>query len=105
MGNETSAVAALENRSGRIRCWVESLVLALGSPLAIWVVSRLISFEIPASSHGSPEQRFLIWASGGAAVLWSFTIALWFVLRSRRLSFHDLGVWRLGTWPAWVVAL
>jgi membrane protease YdiL (CAAX protease family) len=30
---------------------------------------------------------------------------LWLVLRRRGLSFYDLGVWRLGTWPAWVFAL
>jgi len=91
--------------SGRVQCWVESVVLALGSPVLIWGVSRLISLSVPTAAHGSPEQRFLLWASEGAVVLWSFVIVLWFVLRGRGLSFHALGVWRLGTWPAWVVAL
>ena len=91
--------------SGRVQCWVESVVLALGSPVLIWGVSRLISLSVPTAAYGSPEQRFLLWASEGAVVLWSFVIVLWFVLRGRGLSFHALGVWRLGTWPAWVVAL
>jgi membrane protease YdiL (CAAX protease family) len=105
MGSEVSGTRAVGNTSGRVQCWVESVILALGSPIAIWVFSRLISVLVPAASHGSPEQRFLLWASEGAVVLWSFVIVLWLVLRSRGLSFHDLGVWRLGTWPAWVVAL
>jgi membrane protease YdiL (CAAX protease family) len=105
MGPEVSGTRAVGNSSGRVQCWVESVILALGSPIAIWVFSRLISVSVPAASHGSPEQRFLLWASEGAVVLWSFVIVLWLVLRSRGLSFHDLGVWRLGTWPAWVVAL
>jgi membrane protease YdiL (CAAX protease family) len=105
MGPEVSGTRAVANSSGRVQCWVESVILALGSPIAIWVFSRLISVSVPAASHGSPEQRFLLWASEGAVVLWSFVIVLWLVLRSRGLSFHDLGVWRLGTWPAWVVAL
>src|SRR6267143_1968770 len=40
----------------------------------------------------------LILALGGPS-------GLWFALQSRGLSFRDLGVWGLGTWPAWVVAL
>jgi membrane protease YdiL (CAAX protease family) len=105
MATKASGVRAIGRSSGRVRCWVESAILALGSPLTIWGVSRLISVSVPSASHGSPEQRFLLWASEGAIVLWSGVILLWFVLRSRGLSFHDLGVWRLGTWPAWVVAL
>jgi membrane protease YdiL (CAAX protease family) len=34
-----------------------------------------------------------------------FVGALWLVLRKRGSSFRDLGVWRSGTWRAWVVAL
>jgi membrane protease YdiL (CAAX protease family) len=105
MVTEGSGVRAGGKSSGRIQCWVESVILALGSPLAIWGISRLISASVPAASHGSPEQRFLIWASEGAFVLWPFVIALWIVLRSRGFSFRELGVWRLGTWPAWLVAL
>jgi membrane protease YdiL (CAAX protease family) len=105
MASEASRVRAGGKSSGRVQCWVESAILAVGSPLAIWGVSRLISFSVPAASHGSPEQRFLIWTAEGALVLWPFVIVLWLVLRSRGFSFSDLGVWRLGTWPAWVVAL
>src|ERR1700751_2343977 len=105
MATEVSGVRAGGKPSGRVRCWLESVILALGSPLAIWVVSRLVSVSIRAATHGSPEQRFLIWASEGALVLWSFVIVLWLVLRSRGVSFHDLGVWRFGTWHAWVLAL
>jgi membrane protease YdiL (CAAX protease family) len=105
MSTEASVVRVEGKPSGRVRCWVESVILALGSPLAIWGVSRLISLSVPAASHGTPEQRFLIWASEGALVLWPFVIVLWLVLRSRGVSFHDLGVWRFGTWSAWVVAL
>jgi CAAX protease family protein len=66
---------------------------------------RVISASFPAAVHGSPEQRFLFWLSGGVIVEWLFVIGLWIVLRRRGLSFKDFGVWRLGTWSAWVVAL
>jgi membrane protease YdiL (CAAX protease family) len=91
--------------SGRLVCWVESLIVGLGVPTAIWITSKLISLFIPAAVHGSPEQRFLLWILGGVIVEWFFVVVLWFVLRARGSSFRDLGVWRLGTWPAWVMAL
>lgn len=86
-------------------CWIESLILGLGVPAAIWVVSKIISLSLPAAVHGSPASRFLLWILGGVIVEWAFVIALWFVLRNRRSSFRELGVWSFGTWRAWVVAL
>jgi hypothetical protein len=84
---------------------VECLILGLGLPACIWVVSSLIRLNIPAAVHGSPEQRFFLWIVAGLIVEWLFVIALWFVLRSRGSSFKDLGVWRFGTTQAWILAL
>jgi membrane protease YdiL (CAAX protease family) len=91
--------------SGRLFCWVESLILGLGVPAGIWVVSRLISLYVPAAVHGSREQRFLFWILGGVIVEWSSVLVLWFVLRTRKSSFRDLGVWQMGSWAAWTLAL
>ena len=65
MGTDASRVQMVSGLSGRAQCWVESLILALGGPSAIWVVSKVISLSFPAVVHGSPEQRFLAWLSGG----------------------------------------
>jgi membrane protease YdiL (CAAX protease family) len=92
-------------RWGRLLCWVESLILGLGMPAGIWAVSRSISLYIPAAVHGSREQRFLFWILAAVIVEWSFVLVLWFVLRTRKCSFRDLGVWQMGTWPAWTLAL
>jgi len=100
-----SGVQPASASSRRLLCWIESLILGLGMPSGIWAISRLISLYIPAAVHGSREQRFLLWIFGGGIVEWSFVIVLWFSLRARRSSFRDLGVWRLGTWPAWTLAL
>ena len=100
-----SGVQAVSASSSWLLCWVESLILGLGVPSGIWAVSRLISLYIPAAVHGSREQRFLLWILGGVIVEWSFVIVLWFLLRARRSSFRDLGVWRFGRWPAWTLAL
>ena len=105
MGTRASGVQTASASPGRLVCWVESLILGLGIPAAIWIISRLISFSIPAAVHGSPEQRFLLWILGGVIVEWVFVFVLWFVLRPRESSFKDLGVWRFGTWSAWVMAL
>ncbi len=105
MDASVSEVQLAGASSSRVLCWVEALILGLGVPSGIWAVSRLISLYIPATVHGSPEQRFLLWILGGGIVEWSFVIMLWFLLRVRRSSFKDLGVWRLGTWPAWILAL
>lgn len=104
MATHASRVKGVTASSSRLQCSVESLILGLGIPSAIWAVSKLISVSIPAAVHGAPEQRFF-WLSAGVVVEWLFVIGLWFVLRRRGLSFTDLGVWRSGTWPAWVVAL
>jgi membrane protease YdiL (CAAX protease family) len=101
----THAAEAGSASSGRLQCWVESLILGLGIPPAIWALSELISASIPAAIHGSPEQRFFWWFIAGVVVEWLFVIGLWFVLRRRGLFFRDFGVWRLGTWAAWAVAL
>jgi membrane protease YdiL (CAAX protease family) len=91
--------------SFRRRVWLESLILGLGVPAAIWAVSKLISLSFPAAVHGSAEERFLLWILGGVIVEWAFVVVVWFVLRTRGSSFKNIGVWRLGTWPAWVMAL
>lgn len=105
MTTDTSRTWTAGSPSGRIRCWVESLILAVGFPASLWTVSRLISISIPAAIHGTSVQRFLLWITGTGIVEWLFLIASWLVLRSRRSSFTDLGVWRRGTWAAWVLAL
>lgn len=96
---------AVSRHAGRFLCWVECLILGLGLPACIWIVSSLIRLNIPAAVHGSPEQRFFLWIVAGLIVEWVFLIALWFVLRSRGSSFKDLGVWRFGTTRAWIMAL
>jgi membrane protease YdiL (CAAX protease family) len=105
MGAEGSKIKEPTPSSGQFLCWAESLILGLGIPSSVWVISKLISTSIPAAVHGSPEQRFLFWLSAGVIVEWLFVVGLWFVLRLRGLSFKNIGVWRLGTWQAWVVAL
>ena len=105
MDSRVSGVQIVGAPPGGLRCWVESLMLGLGVPVAIWLVSRLITLSVPAAVHGSPEQRFLLWIMGGGIVEWSFILLLWFALRALGSSFKDLGVWRMGRWSAWVVAL
>jgi hypothetical protein len=73
-----SAGHVAEKPSARVRCLIESVVLALGLPAAIWVVSKLLSLSFTEAAHGS-EQRFLLWISGPAVVEWSFVVLLWFV--------------------------
>ncbi len=105
MDASVSGVQPASASSRRLLCWIDSLILGLGMPSGIWTISRLISLYIPAAVHGSREQRFLLWILGGGIVEWSFVIVLWFLLRARRSSFRELGIWRLGTWPAWTLAL
>ncbi len=105
METSVSGVRSDGARPGRLLCWLESLTLGVGMPAGIWVVSRSISLYIPTAIHGSREQRFLFWILGGVIVEWSFVLALWFVLRTRKSSFRDLGVWRMGTRTAWALAL
>lgn len=105
MDTHVSGAQTAITSPSRLLCWLESLILGLGVPAAIWVISKLNSLSIPAALHGSAEQRFLLWIFGGVIVEWVFVVAVWFVLRTRGSSFKDIGAWRLGTWPAWVVAL
>ena len=89
----------------KARCWLEALILGLGMPAAIWITTKLIEYSVPAAVHGSHEQRY-IWSIVEVAIVEWLTVAgLWFVLRGRGQSFGRFGVWRLGTWPARVLAL
>jgi hypothetical protein len=105
MNTVISGVQTSSGSPGRLRCWTESLIIGLGVPAAIWIISKLISSAIPAAIDGSPAQRFLLWILGGAIAEWVFVIAVWFRLRTQGSSFRDIGVWRSGTWPAWGMAL
>jgi len=105
MGAQVSPLGAVPESHRRFRCWLEAVILALGVPAAIWCVSNLIKLSIPAALHGSPEQRYMLWIAGGAIVEWLFVIGVAWALRVRGLSFKDYGIWRVGTWPAWAVAL
>ncbi len=100
-----TTVPAVRTAYPRLRCWIESAILAFGAPAVIWAVSRLIASSIPAALHGTIEQRFWLWACAGLVQEWSFVGAVWLVLRKRGSSFRDIGVWRSGTWTAWAVAL
>lgn len=105
MSAPVSEIQAVGDSRSRLICWTESLILGLGLPAAIWVVSKIITLSFPAAVHGSAASRFLFWILGGVIAEWSFVIVLWFVLRQRHSSFKSLGVWGLGTLPAWMLAL
>lgn len=105
MDAHVTTVRAVRPPLGGLACWLESLILGGGIPAAIWVVSKLISLSVPAAAHGSAAQRFLLWTLGGVIVEWVFVAVVWFALRERGSTFKDIGVWRFGTWPAWVLAL
>jgi membrane protease YdiL (CAAX protease family) len=105
MTTQALGVTAVTSPSGRLRCWFESLTLGLGIPAMIWLISKVIAGSVPAAINGSPEQRFFFWLIAGVIAEWLFVVGVWFLLKSRGASFKDLGVWRIGTWSAWVLAL
>lgn len=88
-----------------MRFWLAWGVLGFGLPAAVAGTSKIVTFVVPAALHGSVGQRFLLWTSGVAIAEWFFVLALWVVLRSRKQSFRDLGVWRFGNAKAWALAL
>src|SRR5215469_12055319 len=100
----TSAISA-EKTSIRSRCWVEASILAFVAPATIWAISKLIARTVPAALHGSDQQRFWWNIASVAIEEWCFVGALWLLLRRRGSSFRDLGVWRVGRWAAWAIAL
>lgn len=105
MASQSQGFPTTSRSTGRVRCWIECLLLVLVIPAATWAVGKLISVSIPSADHGSPAQRYLYWVSHGVVVEWLVVVALWFLLRSRGSSFKEFGVWRVGTWAAWAVAL
>ena len=100
--------AAIEQRAAGHSApllWAEFAILGLGLPAAIWACSKLIKLSIPAASQGSPGERFLWWITGPAIAEWLFVLGLVLVMGHRRVSLRDIGVWRVGNWKAWLVAL
>ncbi|HXX45047.1 MAG TPA: CPBP family intramembrane glutamic endopeptidase [Candidatus Acidoferrales bacterium] len=105
MTTNMSEAQAAGAPSGRIRCWIEALALGLIVPGGVWAVDKIMAGSIPAATHGSAEQRFLLWVSHGMIVEWALVALVWLMLRQRGASLKDLGTWRFGTWYAWVLAL
>ena len=103
-----NSATTLDNDSVKhfsVRLWTEFVMLGLGLPAAIWVASKLIKLSIPAATHGSPGERFLWWIAGTAIAEWLFVLGVVLILRGRQLSLRDIGVWRVGNWKAWLLAL
>lgn len=90
---------------GRVRCWIEALALGVIVPGGVWAVGKLMSALIPAATRGTIEQQFLLWVSHGMIVEWALIAVVWVALRRRGSSFKEIGTWRVGTWPAWILAL
>jgi len=103
--NSTSALNDSTVSHFPLRIWTEFAILGLGLPAAIWLASKLIKLSIPAATHGSPAERFLWWIAGPAIAEWLFVLGVVLVLRHRQRSLKDIGVWRVGNWKAWVMAL
>ena len=105
MDLEASRLQVVDASLRRGWCWMEALILALGSPALIWAFSQVVKATVPLSATGTAEQRWVLWLVGGVVAEWVFVAGLWMVLRSRGSSFRNLGVWRAGTWTGWLVAL
>ncbi len=87
------------------RCWLEWCILAFGLPGLIAAASGLVRFAIPAAQHGPLEARYLLSLAGGVIAEWIFVCAAWVFLRANRESFSSLGVWGVGNWAGWTLAL
>lgn len=105
MATKLSGAQPAHSSRNRILCWLEALALGLFVPGGVWAVDKIMAASIPAATHGSSEQRFLLWVSHGMIVEWGLVAVVWLALRKRGSSFQDLGTWRIGTWPAWLLAL
>jgi membrane protease YdiL (CAAX protease family) len=105
MDNSLARQPISEAQGRRLNCWAVASLVGLGMPAAIWVTKKLTTLLVPAAVCGSHEQRY-IWSILEVAIVeWLTVILLWFVLKARGSSFKDLGVWRVGTWQAWVLAV
>src|SRR5207237_1995412 len=89
----------------RPTCWIEALILGLVVPATIFVRYRIFTFSVPTATNSSPGQRFLLCITGPSIAEWLFVLGLAYVLSRRRLAFRDLGVWLMGNWAAWLIAL
>jgi membrane protease YdiL (CAAX protease family) len=87
------------------RCWLEWCILAFGLPGLIAAASGLVKLAIPGAQHGSLEERYLLSLAGGVIAEWIFVLAAWLFLRANRESFSSLGVWGIGNWAGWSLAL
>jgi len=73
------------SRPYRNRCWLESVILGLGIPAAIWWCQKSFPW-LAAARHGSSEERFFYWFIPGVVVEWLFVAGLWVVLRRAELA-------------------
>ncbi len=105
MNSSPAGQLASDGQGRRLNCWAVALLVGLGMPAMIWFTNKIIAYLFPAAVHGSHEQRYIAWILGPAIVEWLMVAALWLVMKSRGLSFRDIGVWRTGTPSAWILAL
>ncbi len=87
------------------RCWLEWVLFGFGLPGLIAGASKLVQSVIPATQHGTLEQRYLLSLVGPVTAEWVFVIAVLLILKRRHESFRELGVGRWGNWGGWGFAL
>jgi hypothetical protein len=97
MATQASGATGVTASSSRLHCWVESLILGLGIPSAIWAVSRVISVSIPAAVHVPGGARLLLAerGRGGRVAICSRPLVCaaaprTFLQRVWRLAFRNL---------------
>lgn len=100
-----STDSILPERS-KTRLWLTCLALSLGMAILFLSIQKVLELYVPATLHGSVTQRYVIniFISGGVPE-WLTLLGLWLLMRSRGESFRDLGLWRVGKWYAWVLAI
>jgi membrane protease YdiL (CAAX protease family) len=105
MSSTSSAVSPVNFQHAKARGWLTCLAFSLAIPAVFLSVVKLLSMFVPAGLQGSVPLHYWIAIASLCGAEWLMVLGVWFILKSRGETFRTLGLWRWGTWYAWVLAI
>lgn len=105
MSSTPSTVSAVRSQPARARGWLTCLAFSLVIPAIFLSLTKLLPMFVPAGLQGSVPLHYWIAIASICTAEWLVVLSVWFILKSRGETFRALGLWRWGTWYAWVWAI
>jgi membrane protease YdiL (CAAX protease family) len=91
-------------QSSKARAWLTAIVLGLAVPIAIVIMMIGLQF-VPLMKTGTHVERYCLIVTATCLAEWIVLVIFLLFRKSRLAELREIGLFRFGTWSAWLIAL